>query len=126
MKIKVIDLINKIDNKEELPQKVKFEKEIYEYDKKRKDYINKYDDWTSQTLLYRVMSTHFISELLECKVEIIEDEEEIDIQSIDIIRDYRTSEDDLYNDNFEDFRGTINELVQAVKQLDKNIKELNK
>ena len=81
MKIKVIDLINKIDNKEELPQKVKFEKEIYEYDKKRKDYINKYDDWTSQTLLYRVMSTHFISELLECKVEIIEDEEEIDIQS---------------------------------------------
>ena len=124
MKIKVIDLINKIDNKEELPQKVKFEKEIYEYDKKRKDYINKYDAWTSQTLLYRVMSTHFISELLECEVEIIEDEEEIDIQSIDIIRDYRTSEDDLYNDNFEDFRGTINELVQAVKQLDKNIKEL--
>ena len=30
----------------------------------------------------------------------------------------------MYNDNFEDFRGTINELVQAVKQLDKNIKEL--
>ena len=56
--------------------------------------------------------------------KIIEDEEEIDIQSIEIIRDYRTSEDDLYNDNFEDFKGTINELVQAVKQLDKNIKEL--
>lgn len=126
MKIKVIDLINKIDNKEELPQKVKFEKEIYEYDKKRKDYINKYDDWTSQTLLYRVMSTHFISELLECEVEIIEDEEEIDIQNIDIIRDYRTSEDVLYNDNFEDFRGTINELIKAVKQLDKNMRELNK
>ena len=124
MKIKVIDLINKIDNKEELPQKVKFEKEIYEYDKKRKDYINKYDDWTSQTLLYRVMSTHFISELLECEVEIIEDEEDIDIQRIEIIRDYRTSEDDLYNDNFEDFRGTINELVQAVKQLDKKVNSI--
>lgn len=56
--------------------------------------------------------------------EIIEDEEEIDIQSIDIIRDYRTSEDDLYNDNFEDFRGTINELVQAVKQLDKKVNSI--
>ena len=56
--------------------------------------------------------------------KIIEDEEEIDIQSIDIIRDYRTSEDDLYNDNFEDFRGTINELVQAVKQLDKKVNSI--
>ena len=130
MKIKVIDLINKIDNKEELPQKVKFEKEIYEYDKKRKDYINKYDDWTSQTLLYRVMSTHFISELLECEVEIIEDEEEIDIQSIEEfgiddneyiktkIGSFKTRKMDIA------FLHKINELVQAVKQLDKKVNSI--
>lgn len=53
--------------------------------------------------------------------EILEDEEEIDIQGIDIIRDYRTSDDDLYNDNFGDFKSTINDLVKAVKQLDKKI-----
>lgn len=49
-------------------------------------------------------------------------EDEIDIQSIEKIRYYRTSEDDLYNDNFEDFRGVINELVEAVKQLDRKSK----
>ena len=52
--------------------------------------------------------------------ELIEDE--IDIQNIEKIRYYRTSEDDLYNDNFEDFRGVINELVEAVKQLDRKSK----
>lgn len=130
MKIKVIDLINKIENKEELPQKVKFEKEIYEYDKKRKDYINKYDDWTSQTLLYRVMSTHFISELLECEVEIIEDEEEIDIRSIEEfgiddneniktkIGSFKTRKMDIA------FLCKINELVKAVKQLDKKVNSI--
>lgn len=50
--------------------------------------------------------------------ELIEDE--IDIQSIEKITYYRTSEDDLYNDNFKDVRGVINELVEAVKQLDRN------
>jgi hypothetical protein len=53
------------------------------------------------------------------KFRIVEEQEEIDIQSIEKIIDYRTSDDDLYNDNFEDFRGTINELIEAVKQLDK-------
>lgn len=58
---------------------------------------------------------------LNYEVEILEDEEEIDIKDIDIIRDYRTSDDDLYNDNFDDFKSTINDLVKAVKQLDKKI-----
>ena len=120
MKIKVIDLINKIDNKEELPQKVKFEKEIYEYDKKRKDYINKYDDWTSQTLLYRVMSTHFISELLECEVEIIEDKEELKMFE----QEWFNSNEGIMNIVEVDLAVKINELIKAVKQLDKNIKEL--
>lgn len=123
MKMKVIDLINKIDNKEELPQKVKFEKEIYEYDKKRKDYINKYDDWTSQTLLYRVMSTHFISELLECEVEIIEDEKEIDIQSIEEIKEVFI-ENSSCGEDVKFLARKYNLILQAVKQLDKNIKEL--
>ena len=125
MKIKVIDLINKIDNKEELPQKLKFEKEIYEYDKKRKDYINKYDDWTSQTLLYRVMSTHFISELLECEVEIIEDEEEIDIQSIEEVK--KVNGPTIFaNQTFYIMENIIktNELIKSVKQLEKKVNSI--
>jgi len=57
------------------------------------------------------------------KFRIVEEQEEIDIQDIEKITDYRTSDDDLYNDNFEDFRGTINELIEAVKQLDNKLKE---
>lgn len=110
--MKIIDLLNKIANGEEVPEKIKCRNFEYIYSKeicwyRRIDDIGSYVEW-------------FISaDRLNETIKIIEEQEEIDIQGIEKIRDYRTSDDDLYNDNFGDFRSTINELVQAVKQLDK-------
>jgi len=114
--IKIIDLLVRMHKKENLPRKIKISGEEYLYDNISETYVSTLNN----QYLGHEISLDFC---LNDKVVIIEEQEEIDIQSIEKIRDYRTSDDDLYNDNFEDFRGTINELVQAVKQLDKNIKE---
>lgn len=76
--MKIIDLINKINNDEKVPDKVKFENIIFEYSKKQKDYIHEIDAYCSETLLFKVINTHFISDLLETDVEIIEEDKEIE------------------------------------------------
>lgn len=67
--------------------------------------------------------------------EIIEDEEEIDIQRIKIKnisyvlcdKDFDNNMvTDIFNSFFRENQECIDTLAQAVKQLDKNIKELNK
>lgn len=120
-KIKVIELLNIVARGKDIPKKIKvylrkdgeqmpdyyiFNDYGYYENSKEESFV---EDWLNNTMK------------LNEEVEILEDEEEIDIQGIDIIRDYRTSDDDLYNDNFGDFKSTINELVKAVKQLDKKI-----
>lgn len=118
-KIKVIELLNLLaENRIKKGTRIKFYSATYKI------------DYPNLTGIYReneemsIKSNLFTSldiYQLNREVEILEDEEEIDIQSIDTIRDYRTSDDDLYNDNFGDFKSIINDLVKAVKQLDKKI-----
>ena len=84
-KIKIIDLLNKIANGEEVPKKVKYLNRIYKFYKGEKDYIS-YDNeetkWCGQTLLFNIMECHHITELLEAEVEILEDNtEEIEEKS---------------------------------------------
>lgn len=133
--IKVIDLLNKIANGEELPEEIKYDNTIWQYSKTKTDY---YQD-TGSTILY------FFAELviynktwLNDTVEIIEEQEEIDIQSIkEFDRDKAREEIFTYTESnggksnlycFSLFTESciipkINELVQAVKQLEKKIKE---
>ena len=106
-KIKVIELLNKRANNEKMPSKIRFGGLSYEY--MGSSYYDRDGDLLCE-------NCDLLCEL-DNEVEILEDEE-IDIQDIDIIRDYRTSDDDLYNDNFGDFKSIINDLVRAVKQLD--------
>lgn len=110
--MKIIDLLNKIASGEKAPQKIKYLDSVYELDE-RGCYSDDGDLFVAH--IYIDLSN------LNSEVELIEDE--IDIQDIEIIKEYRTSDNDLYNDNFEDFRGTINDLVQAVKQLDKRTRK---
>ena len=117
--MKIIDLLNKINKGEEIPEKVKYEDTIFEYDKDRKEYIHKVDDWYSETLLFKITNehTHFIRDLLKAEVEVIEENKEIDIQSIKEI----SSEDRFYRtDNID----KLNELTRAIKQIDKELNEL--
>ena len=78
--MKIIDLLNKINKNEEVPEKIKFEDTIFEYSKENDDYIHKIDEdgWINETLLFKTMKTHFISDLLETEVEVIEENKEIE------------------------------------------------
>ena len=42
--MKVIDILNKINNNEEIPEKIKFDNTIFEYDKGQKEYNHKKDN----------------------------------------------------------------------------------
>ena len=117
--MKIIDLINKINNDEKVPDKVKFKNIIFEYSKKQKDYIHEIDAWCSETLLFKVMNTHFISDLLRAEVDVVEENEEIDIQGIKpfiIPQIAKSDEEDMWAD-----RIIINKLIKSVKKLDNKL-----
>ena len=73
--IKIIELYNKIANREELPRKIKFEGNIY----KLLPTINYFCEETNQWLT-NILHFASLSNSLNFEVEIIEDEQEIDIQ----------------------------------------------
>ena len=117
--MKVIDILNKINNNEEIPEKIKFDNSIFEYNKSQKEYKHKKDNGYYETLLYRVMTTHFIDVLLRAEVEVIEENKEIEELN-------KISYDELkYSDNKHRFDLTtieydkINELVRAVNKINK-------
>ena len=112
--MKVIDILNKINNNEEVPEKIKFDDTVFEYDKEQKEYNHRKDDGFYETLLYRVMTTHFIDVLLEAEVEVIEENKEIE----EFRTEYAMSQMD------KQFEDKINELVRAVNKINKQFKEL--
>jgi hypothetical protein len=113
--IKVIDLLNKIANGEK-PKKIKFKgiefvwEGIY------------YRHFSEEDCVYETLAEYLsIENELNSTVEIMEEQEEIDIQNIEElekIEDYEADPTDVKLN-----RQIINKLVQAVKQLDKKIKE---
>ena len=126
-KIKIIDLLNKIANEEEVPKKVKYLNRIYKFYKGEKDYIS-YDDektkWCGQTLLFNIMECHHITELLEAKVEILEDNTE-EIEELkkeqEAIANPKTMMQEIrfyYDSN--KMGDKINEIIRYIKRKDKS------
>ena len=126
--IRVIDLLNKIANGEDVPELIEYNGENYIF--QNKDYKNEDRD-----LYLFSEETPDITAALNDEVKIIEtieEQEEIDIQSIEEL-----DENFTYIENHSSGLGIekvlnkaeielvnkINKLVQAVKQLDKKIKE---
>ena len=125
--IKVIDLLNKIADEEELPKKILILDEVYYL-------INDEDgDIVYSQLKDRREWEAFIDRKLNItrclhedviildEVEIIEEQEEIDIQSIkelEPLEDYEVDKTDVRLN-----RELINKILQWAKQLDKKIKE---
>ena len=99
--MKVIDLLNKIANGEEVPKKIKTNNRIYHYCSS----CDTYEDEKEEDIVVPIDKY-----CLNDTVEIIEEQQDIDIQSIEEIKVGKSVSD------------KINELVQAVKQLDKKIK----
>ena len=106
--MKVIDLLKKIENGKNVPKKIKVDQEIFEWDILERYYRrNNGDDLLELCTIFNT------GELLSLEVELIEDE--IDIDSIEELEgkvEYSTE------------RNTINQLIQAVKQIDKRVKKL--
>ena len=110
--IKVIDLLNKMANGEEVPKRIKYNYETFKWDNIEKKY---YKDRKDEDYIYISFDTYALNDT----VEIIEEEPEIDIQEIKQIRTIEVVKDDLnirHPTNLE-LAHKINELVKAVNQI---------
>ena len=106
--MRVIDLLNKIANREEVPKKVKYKTFYWEYSEKDRDYKDTEEDYVFSC------SNYDIPEMLNNEVEIIEeDPEDKEITEHHDIFDYFTG----YS-----FGETNKELLQ---QLEHNFQIVN-
>ena len=110
--MKVIDLLKKIEKGENIPQKIKVYQEIFEW-----DILEHYYRRSNGDDLLELCTIFNTGELLSLEVELIEDE--IDIYSIEKLESITNNIDGTVC-----IMNKINELVQAVKQLNKKVKEL--
>ena len=110
--MKVIDLINKINNNEEVPKKIKLDNVIFEFNKDREEYIHELDDWHSETILFKAMNknTYFIQDLLKIEVEVIEENKEIEELEISE-RDRK-----LYSDYINNIADKLNEVINKINK----------
>ena len=104
--MKVIDLINMKYNKEKMPKHIVVNRMNYFYCDDLKHYIDERKN---------MMNIDFTNNVLNMPVEIIEDE--IDIQSIEELG----CPGFWGTDNVIENRKKIDELIQAIKQLDRQI-----
>lgn len=109
--MKVIDLLNKMANGEEVPEKIKVGNIIYIYESWEHFYYT--DNEEREDLLVRGKDYSTI-DFLNWNVELIEDE--IDIDSIEAIKTEAIG--DLANET----KTIVNKILQWAKQTDKEIK----
>jgi hypothetical protein len=114
--IKVIDLLNKIANGEEVPTKIKVNNKIYIYNALEHFYVmmDKGDDLLK-------LCTIFNSDVfMNMEVEIIEDKEDINIQDIEELPEYiHIGDGGADADVKDEVNIKINEIIRAVKHLEK-------
>lgn len=106
--MKIIDLLNKIENGEIIPQKIKVDGTVYKLDILEYFYKNGNGDD-----LLQLATEYNTPNLLNMEVELIEDET-IDIDKIE----------EMTLDGVEDVTYFVNDLIKAVKQLNKKVNEL--
>lgn len=107
MKIKIIDLLNKIANNEEVPKKIKWQGQIYEYSCSNRFYYQ--NSWS----MYRDFDTE--GNCLNDEVEIIEEPKKIEkldykyVNTYGNVSQHRKSEEPLID--------KINELIDEINNL---------
>lgn len=111
--IKVIDLLNMQYKNEKMPKNIRikypFVFDYYTYNEEMKWY-----ETADKTTILDVFHK------LDYEVEIIEEEPEIDIQELkelEYVEDYEADKTDIRLN-----RDKINELIRAIKQIDKKLK----
>ena len=117
MKIKVIDLLNKIANDEEVPKKIKYKDNVYYLGKNMVD-LHTYQTEGSNTTrkLSLIIDNEYL--ILNDEVEIIEEPKKIEkIARCDNIRMTHYGEIYQPTENQEILRIKINELIDVVNEL---------
>lgn len=111
-KIRVIDLLNKIANGEEAPKQIEYRANLYglDEDKSYRDVVD--GSYFAEDLSFNLAN-------LSDEVQIIENQEDIDIQSIEEIEPAMNGNACVIDSK----TWTLNQVIKAVKQLDKKIKE---
>ena len=115
--MKIIDLLNKIANGEEVPKKIKWENIIYAYSEYDKDYLEyPFSDEEYRGLFD--MRDSILTQFLNDEVEIIEEPKKIEkIARCDDVK--MTHNGELYKptENEEILRIKVNELIDEVNKL---------
>ena len=126
--MKVIDLLNKIANGEEVPEKIKYDTKEMKYDHNKQDYLGYYSngngEWLFQYLFDRCRNTeHFIND----EVEIIEEDKKIEKVNTYILCDYdficKDDDNNLIATNiidkaFEEYSHKINEIIDKINEME--------
>lgn len=119
--MKIIDLLNKVANGEEVPKEIYFCGRIYELDAYNHYMYEKYGLY--EDLLDFTLNVD-LDEFLNDEVKIIEEEKEIEK-----LRIQRTWQDEfrnepllryIYKEDMEDIENKINELIDEIKKLKEN------
>ena len=111
-KIKIIDLVNRIESGEKVPKKIKYNQLEFKYDKGSGKYIRK-----NSSIITWFCIERFTNDFLNKTVEILEDNTE-EIEELLTIEDYECDKTDIRLN-----RDKINELVKAVNKLRKENKK---
>lgn len=112
----VFDLLNKIANGEEVPKKIKHQYYDYEWNTIDKDYQRR----DGEMLLGNMNIQYHLND------EIILIEDEIDIDKIEELDKCKFGHGNTISYQESKFIDKVNELIQAVKQINKEVKELSK
>ena len=113
-KIKVIELYERLAKQENMPDKIKYCNDIYYLCIDSLENVFYYETNKGFQLMININSV----QALNREVEILEDEEEIDIQNIEEISETIRNA----SPNVKEAKAVkINQLIRAVKQLDKKI-----
>lgn len=119
--MKVIDVLNKMANGEEIPKSIQYDGEQYVYDEKCKDYtyVSEYnnDVW--------LFCKYDVTKILNDEIQIIDESKE-DFENIELLDETRNmpcisaEKYDFilkYNSLFEDYENKINKLIANQKKI---------
>ena len=122
MKIKIIDLLNKIANNEEVPKKIKWENIIYAYSEYDKDYLE-YPFSNEEYKGLFDMKDSILTQFLNDEVEIFEDPKKIEkwgegaLEEMEKCTDYTLEDLQKY---IRILAETQNELIDEINNLKGN------
>lgn len=117
-KIKVIDLIDKIYHKNNIPKRIKYKYKIWLYDNVEERYC--LEDSSFVSLAFETDRLTDEVEILEDNTEEIEELDKFDIQGLEVSGYSMTQAEYLLEDGIEENRQKINELVKAINEIRKD------